>query len=248
MKPDYLILGAQKCGTTSLKEYIRQHPDEGFNCARKEIGYFSEHWVEDIDWYEDQFPIGHTVGEKCPEYLFYPKVPNRVASTYPDLKLIVLLRDPVDRAYSQYWHNYYAPNYADRETRSFRDAVQGKDITFEDWDNLTETINHYSYTERGQYAWQIRRWLKHFDISQFHFIKSEDFFVNTQEEFDRACAFLGSQSYIIQPIPYLKQNYKPMPPKVRKSLQEYFKFFNDDLEELFEKYNVNFEVWEYEDI
>lgn len=247
MKPDYLILGAQKCGTTSLKEYIREHPDVGFVCAKREIDYFSDHWDKDTNWYEKELPVGHTVGEKSTNYLFYPKVPNRVAESYPDIKLIVLLRDPVDRAYSQYWHNYYN-NDVDRENRSFSGAIKGKDITFEDWDELTDRLNYYTYIERGQYSWQIRRWLKHFDISQFFFIKTENFKEQTQYEFDRVCSFLNSQSYMIQPIPYKKQKYAAMPPDTRKELEEYFQPFNNELRDLFDEYNVDFEIWDYEDI
>ena len=120
MLPTFIIIGAQRAGTTTLFFYLRSHPDiEGPKPADssvswpKELHFFDEHFAKGVDWYRAFFPLersrararaeGHDLitGEATPYYLFHPLVPERVATTVPDVRLIVLLRDPIERAYSR---------------------------------------------------------------------------------------------------------------------------------------------------
>jgi len=107
--PDFLIIGAQKAGTTSLLSYLGQHPNvtPGFN---KEPRYFTSFFAQPLSVYRSNFPLQHAVlpermtGEATPYYLFHPDVPERVQAVLPDVKIIVLLRNPVDRCISHYFH------------------------------------------------------------------------------------------------------------------------------------------------
>lgn len=116
--PDFLIIGVQKCGTTSLHEFICQHP-----CVipptKKEIHYFSTFYAQNIRWYKTHFPLlikknilekikGHKVitGEASPYYIYHPLAAKRIRETIPEAKFIVIFRNPVDRAYSHYNHSF----------------------------------------------------------------------------------------------------------------------------------------------
>ena len=107
--PDYLLIGAQKCGTTSLYNYLVSHP-EVRRCLRKEVGYFDQHFDRGLAWYLAHFPMKSFVGfqqvtgEATPDYYYSPQAPQRAHLVMPQAKLIILLRNPVDRAHSQYWH------------------------------------------------------------------------------------------------------------------------------------------------
>ena len=132
MMPDFIIIGTQKGGTTSLYRYLIDHP----NIAPiyiKEPHYFDIHFHKGIGWYRSHFPTAvekyyarhvekHDLitGEASPYYLFHPRAPQRVAKTLPKAKLIILLRNPVDRAYSQYQHQLRQPGV---EPLSFEEAI-----------------------------------------------------------------------------------------------------------------------------
>lgn len=106
MLPNFLIVGAARAGTTSLYYYLKQHPDV-FMSPKKEIDFFDvdKNFEKGLDWYERYFE-GYTgqkaIGEASPLYMYLEKVPKRIAKVIPDVKLIFILRNPVDRAYSHY--------------------------------------------------------------------------------------------------------------------------------------------------
>ena len=123
--PDFLVIGAQKAGTTALYAYLRWHPSIA-GPFWKEVSFFDRHWARGEAWYRGQFPLrssGKLVGEASPSYVFHPLAPERVFSLVPDVKLVVLLREPGDRAYSQYQHAVALG----RETLSFEDALAAED-------------------------------------------------------------------------------------------------------------------------
>ena len=109
--PDFLILGAQRCGTTSLYNYLAQHPSVGPLVLEKGAHYFSTNYDKSLAWYRSHFPMKwraaaerrhgrpFVTGEGSPYYLFHPLAAQRVAKTLPHVKLLVMLRDPVERAY-----------------------------------------------------------------------------------------------------------------------------------------------------
>src|SRR5439155_3447898 len=135
MLPDYLIIGAQRAGTTSLYLYLTQHPCVAPVVIGKGVHYFDVDFAKGPGWYRGHFPVAARrylsrvgrdrpliTGEGSPYYLFHPLVPERVAALLPEARLIALLRDPVERAYSHYQH------FVERgiETLTFEQALEAE--------------------------------------------------------------------------------------------------------------------------
>lgn len=236
--PDYLIIGSQRSGTTSLYRYLTQHP-----CirpaTRKEIHFFDDHYHLGIDWYCSHFyPVklfrGLLTGEASPYYFFHPAVPGRVWETFPAIKLLLLLRNPVDRAYSHYHHNIRRK----REVRSFEEAVAQEPRLLEGVDetwlhhpkNRSEDHKHYSYLAHGVYIDQLKRWTSFFHRKHFLIIKSEHFFHQSESVLEEIFNFLGVKMEKISLSRHPDINrYTPMNPETRKKLIEYFQPFNQQL-------------------
>src|SRR5207247_1968770 len=139
--PSFLVIGAQRAGTTTLFNQLLRHPDvcgpggAGVSWARKEIHFFDERYYLGANWYRTFFPLAATrrvsrlrggdvqAGEATPYYMFHPLVPERVAATVPEMRLFVLLRNPVDRAYS----HYQMMARSNRENLSFEDALAAEE-------------------------------------------------------------------------------------------------------------------------
>ncbi len=198
--PDFLILGAQKAGTTSLFDYVCQHPQV---CPpfHKEVHYFDLSYRRGLAWYRAHFSLSgkaaHSLtGEASPYYLYHPRVAERVARDLPEAKLLVLLRNPVDRAYSHYrfnqrWNNVNAPTFLeaiDREPELIRPEKERmrKDPAYQSY-----ALQHYSYLDRGNYAVQLRHWFRHVDRSRFLILKSEDLFQDPEPTMQKVFSFLG---------------------------------------------------------
>src|SRR5215213_1565056 len=119
--PNFIIIGAQRGGTTSLYRYLTEHPSIGA-AYRKEVHFFDRHFDKGMAWYLAHFPARGEfpiVGEASPFYLFHPAVPGRIHAAVPQARFIALLRNPIDRAYSQ----YHMKSRHDLETLSFEDAL-----------------------------------------------------------------------------------------------------------------------------
>jgi hypothetical protein len=196
-QPDFLIIGTQKGGTSSLFHCIEQHPGARVSIA-KEVHYFDLNYRKGAHWYGGYFPFAwdrRITGEASPFYLFHPQVPERVRRDLPEAKIIALLRDPVERAFS-----HYRMNVKDgTESLSFEEALTsehrriGDDVEQMGADERYTGRDYrlYSYIARGFYDEQLRRWLKHFPIEQMLLLKSEEFFGNTPTVVQRVFEFLG---------------------------------------------------------
>ena len=242
--PDFVIIGAQKSGTTSLYNFIIRHPTIA-SASRKELHYFSIQYDLGESWYRSNFPTNLTrhrfykktgqkllSGEASPTYLFFPTVPSRMKKILPDVKLIVILRNPVDRTYSHYHHNLRLNN----ETLSFEKAMMlakerhERDHTAKDTDFVPKHFRSYSYLARGAYADQLERWFKHYDRKQFLILATEDLRKNPQRILDQVFNFLEVPSFQIGDL--MDKNvriYKKMSEDTRKFLVEYFKPHNERL-------------------
>jgi hypothetical protein len=232
-KPAFLIIGAQKAGTSSLFRYLAQHPNIQLP-QKKELHFFDVWYGNGIEWYEGQFPRAcshsqYISGEASPYYLFHPLVPERVFRHYPTIRLIVLLRNPVDRAYS---HFHMARNRNKEPEESFMRAVdlEYDRIAFEKQQIKEGIINsggsfrNWSYVSRGLYGEQIARWQQYFPSEQFLFIKSEDFYANTIDELEQVHDFLDIPN--VPPVdisPVNTNQYPDLPASDRKKLEEYFR-------------------------
>jgi len=183
--PNFLIIGAQKAGTTSLYHYLGQHP-QVYVSPIKEPNFFASEGempdprrpsINDIEAYENLFDgvsDEKAIGEASPWYLYSPKAPERIKHYIPDAKLIAILRDPAERAYSQFLHFV-----RDRRepTTDFLRALREEEARVRD--NLAagrdnERAASGAYFARGLYFAQLERYLEFFDRSQIKVVLSED--------------------------------------------------------------------------
>jgi len=245
--PSFIIIGAQKSGTSSLYYYLRQHP-QIHPSFLKEIHYFDGGLNRDIDnykkgllWYKAFFPkkadieTGQMAFEASPMYFFNPLVPKRIADQLPDVKLIALLRNPINRAISHYYHE----NKLGFEDLPIMEAFKKEESRLEESvlrkDYKSKAFVHFSYKSRGRYHEQLSRYFKLFGRENILVIKSEEFFKNTQSELKRILAFLG----VNQTIEFSDfavhgkgKNRTEVSQKVYDFLNEYFEDENKKLAEL----------------
>ena len=239
--PGFLILGAQKAGTTALYAYLRRHP-QITGPSWKEVSFFDRHWTRGEGWYRGNFPNvlrarGDLVGEASPSYLFHGRAPQRVSELVPDAKLIVLLRNPVERAYSHYQHEVALG----REPLSFEDALAAEDErTAGEEERLAADpayFSHawwnYTYKARGRYAEQLERWLALFPREQLLIVPSEELLAEPERVHARVLEFLGARPHRLDSYPRVfERRYEPMRPATRVALVEEFAEPNARLYEL----------------
>lgn len=221
--PDFLIIGAQKCGTTSLFQYMIQHP-QILGANRKEIHFFDKKYVKGIEWYKRQFPQKPTggkrflIGEATPSYIYDQKVSGRIFNHMPGVRLIILLRNPVDRAYSQYHMQLRGKKH-----ELFPNGINRDAVTFEE--ALDKNIG--DYVTRGIYANQLERWLKLFPRHQLLILQSERFFADPEETLKKVYHFLGLPYHELEQYEqFRKGEYDEMNPKTREKLLAFFKPHN----------------------
>jgi hypothetical protein len=230
--PDFLIIGAQKCGTTSLFYYLLQHP-ELFLPIEKEIHFFDLKYHHGIDWYRNIFNTGEEgngklKGEASPYYIFHPLVAERVFSHIPSVKLILLLRDPVDRAYSHFMHSR---RFELEPLDSFEKAIECEPArTWNEKSRIlsgeienSEAFRNFSYISRSLYFQQISYWLKYFPPEQIHYIKSEELFANPGPVYSSLCQFLGISDFKkVKFEPLNAFSYPALSPEFRKKIRIHF--------------------------
>jgi len=247
--PDFIIIGAGKSGTSSLYNYLIQHP-RIYSAKFKELNYFVRRWTR---WYRPNFPTiflkyfikkikaePFLTGEASPFYLLHPLVAKQVKKTIPDVKIIVLLRNPVERTFSQFsqWKK------TGLEPLLFEEAIKSEKFrTKEEWENYTDdnssaTRNNvrYSYLAGGLYYDQIKVWMEIFPKEQFLFIKAEDFFSEPSKHLSHVFDFLGVPNYSIDiSKKYNVGDYVQMNFKTKKYLKNFFKPHNEKLYKLLGK-------------
>ena len=232
MFPDFIIIGTQKGGTSSLFYYLSQHPEikTSFN---KEVHFFDLNFGKGIEWYKLQFPKenkseNYLFGESSPYYLFHPLVPERVKKTCPNVKLIVMLRNPLDRAYSHFCmqkkRGIEKYNQFDFACAAEKHRLNGEfEKIISDKDYNSYNYQKYSYLTRSLYSTQIERWFEYFPKENFLFLKSESFFYDTISNLNNVYDFLNIRHH--NPHDLSKQNsneYDPMPLGYKKKIDEYF--------------------------
>jgi hypothetical protein len=246
LMPNYIIIGAQRCGTTSLHNYLVEHPHI-IPAVQKEVHFFDMKFHKGTLWYRAHFPAwlhkyyvkfsrqqALITGEGSPYYIFHPLVPGRIAKTLPQVKLIVLLRNPVDRAYSHYWLAVRRR----KETCSFEEALkceperlQGereKIINFETYHSHAYQL--HSYLARGIYVDQLKVWRALFPSEQMLILCSEEFYADPPASMNRVFAFLGLPAWTLKDYnPYQAGDYPQMNPIIRKQLVDYFRPHNERL-------------------
>lgn len=175
--PDFINIGAMKCGTTSLHHYLDEHPDVGMS-ATKEPNYFrtNEEFSNKEDWYLASFPEGDLVlGESSPDYsksCLYPGVPERIKKKNPEIKIIYLVRDPIDRLVSHIWHNLICG----RE-KSLQAVLQNLDA-------------QSKYVQIGMYASEMEHYRRIFRPEQLHVVLFENLRDRPQETMEEIFDFI----------------------------------------------------------
>lgn len=255
--PDFLIIGVQKGGTTSLYRYLEQHPCVAPAFA-KEVHFFDNHtrdckYSKGMRWYRSNFvyqtnrtlhQIRHKqnllTGEGSPDYIFDPLAPKRIAQTLPHIKIIILLRNPVDRAYSHYLHNIRAAWDPHREPLSFEEAIEAEAERIQgEREKLLAQENyfsynymHYSYLARGLYIEQLKTWFSLFPPEQFLILNSEDFFHDPDVVYQQVLKFLGLAPFQLpayQSFNARAKNNSGMSAALREKLALYYAASNQQL-------------------
>ena len=245
--PDFYIIGFAKCGTTSLFEYLISHPNV-HPPKGKEIDFFDRLYSRGLNWYKIGFPFKFQkfidtmllkkkflTGEATPRYIEHPHAINRIKEITPNAKFIILLRNPIDRAFSQ--HNMNVKN--DYEINNFSDALKeeprrianriekmSNDVSYYSWN-----FDLYAYLEHGIYVDKIKRWMEVFPKEQFLIIQSEEFLKNPSKIYNDVLEFLGLSKFELKEFTlYKKRKYKEkMSSDLRNELVEYFKPHNKRL-------------------
>ena len=244
--PDFIIIGTVRSGSTSLYYNICEHPSV-LEAAYDEIGYFDSNYHLGENWYRSMFPTqkmmnkiredtGYSItGEDTPFYFWKKEVAERILSDMPETKLIVILRNPVDRAYS----NYNLAVRENNEKLTFEEAI-GEEIEFLSKNSFRETVDRFrSYLTKGMYVNQIKPWLDIFSREQLHFLSTEQMKNEPCETLDLVFKFLSIPSYDIKNLQERKlANYKQMNENTREQLIKYYKSYN---EEFFGIINQKFE-------
>jgi hypothetical protein len=267
--PDFIVFAAAKSGTTTLYGALAQHPfvepcvtNSVHFEHTKEVRFFDHHYYRGRDWYRSHFPLERSrrefearygrpflTGEGSPTYIADPWAANRVRKMLPDVKLIAVLRNPVDRAYSQF-RDLRANGY--EECESFAEVVAREeerlrpelariadDPMYRSWNFL-----RYSYLYKSRYAEQLEPWLALFPREQFLFLKSEDMLADPQHALDATHEFLGLPPHRPEHIHRLNvtRGHEPLPDDIREDLADYFRPHN---ERLYELIGIDF-GWEHE--
>lgn len=179
--PNTLIIGAMKCGTTSLHEYLSYHPDISMS-AQKETNFFvqEQNWSKGLGWYRQNFkPGAKVIGESSPNYARFPiysGVPERIKLIVPGAKLILCVRDPIKRMLSHYVHSYSVG----RENRSLEEALRDE--------------RHNPYLLCSQYQYQLEQYLPYFSPAQIKVVVLEDLETKPQETLQSVFEFLDVDS------------------------------------------------------
>jgi hypothetical protein len=238
MTPSFLIVGAQRCGTTSMYKTLAQHPLVLPAVLHKGAHYFDTGYGHGAAWYRGHFPLLASArraapspdrlpvtGESSPYYMFHPLAGQRIFADLPGVKLLVLLRDPVERAYSAHTHET-ARGF---ETEPFEKALELEPVRLAgeeakliaDPAYQSHSHQHHAYVTRGRYAEQLQRLEGIFGRDRLHVVDSQRFFTDPEPVFAEVVDFLGLGA--ADGIVFEKHNARPrspMPESLRRRLED----------------------------
>jgi hypothetical protein len=248
--PSFIIIGAQKSGTTSLFDYLSQHP-QILPSSSKEVHYFDGGLNPDVDtfkkgesWYRSHFPLERNADnnqiafEASPLYIFNPLAPQRISKLIPEVKLIAILRNPVERAISHYFHE----KRMGREPLPIMEALEkeedrlNKVIAKQDY--KTNEYIHYSYKTRGLYDEQLIRYSNYFSMRNILVINSENLFTQPSYALRRIFEFVGVyEDFKVNDLEprNIGTNKMKVDPDVYEYLTDYFRPHNQRLYDLIEQ-------------
>jgi hypothetical protein len=247
--PDYLIIGAKRGGTTALHQYLLEHPQNlplfphsrylPMRADIKGIHYFDTGFGHGEAWYRSHFPTSArrrlararrgspvVAGEASPYYLYHPLAPERARQVVPRARLVVLLRDPVDRAHSHY-REQRRRGFEDLPT--FEQALEAEAARTAGEEERLRTggvaasfaHEHQSYVGQSRYLRPLQRWLEAYPTEQLCVLRSEDLFADVQGTYARVLDFLDLRPHRVpRPGPVNAADGAPMRASTRRALEE----------------------------
>jgi len=247
--PSFIVVGAQRAGTTSLFRALMSHPLIHSANYHKGVNYFDVNYHRDFAWYQGHFPTAsrlrsRTAGQGDPitfeasgYYMFHPCAAERMARHLPDVRIVALLRDPVERAWSA-WKHESARGY---ETESFEVALEREDerVAGEaermaaDPTYQSFSHRHHAYAGRGRYAEQLVRLREYFPAEQIHVMESESFFTEPETTYGGLLGFLDLPAVL--PERFDRWNGRPsgsMPAETRLHLRDELRSHDQALTDL----------------
>ena len=241
--PDFIIIGSMKCGTTSLYYDICEHPCAS-PAAYDEIGFFDSNFHLGLNWYRSMFPTKRRIedirrkegvaitGEDTPFYFWNPVAAKRIQKLLPNIKLITILRNPIDRAYSEYQDLVSSES----NSPSFETFIENeintrrKDSSLITEENFEIFNQKNSYLLKGVYVDQLKIWAGLFPKEQIFTLSTENLNSEPITALESVFQYLNLPDYKIKNIQHQKQKkYVPMNSQTRKILIEFFKPHNERL-------------------
>jgi hypothetical protein len=236
MTPSFIIVGAQRAGTTTLFRLLSDHPAVVRPTLSKGTGYFDDHYGRGLRWYRAHFPLrprsargkARPVTFECSGYyLFHPHAPYRMARDLPGVRVVAVVRDPVERAYSAHQHEL-ARGF---ETLGFEAAVEVERIRTaaeaarleRDESYVSFDHRHHAYLGRGEYDVQLTRFRDALGPDRVHVVEADAFFADPVPEFTRLQQWLGLPLWVPDEVPRWNARPRvPMDPRLRARLQDHF--------------------------
>jgi hypothetical protein len=238
--PDFLLVGAQRCGTTSLFRALLSHPHVLRAKFVKGVNYFDVSAHRGPAWYRAHFPLTSTarrhaapgqdhaqVFEASGYYMFHPHAPGRIVEELPDVRIVAMVRDPVERAFSAYKHEFARGFETEPLERALalEDDRVGPELArmLADPGYQSDVYRHQAYRRRGHYAEQLHRFVQALGADRVHVVQSELFFTEPVQEYTRLLDFLGLPAVL--PTSFDRYNPRPsapLDPAVAGALSEHF--------------------------
>jgi len=237
LRPDFIVIGAQRCGTTSLFRALMAHPQVTRPAFHKGINYFDLNYHRGFRWYQGHFPLariaerkaacfgGPVAFEASGYYLYHPFALERLARDLPHVKLVVMLRDPVERAFSHYKER----RSNGTEPLTLAEAVDAEPVRLageaarivSEPGYVSFAHRHQSYVDQGRYAPMLERWFAAFGRDRVQVEVSEEMYASPQPVVDRVTARLGLPARALEhPEPYNAEPDEGFDPEVRARLRE----------------------------
>ncbi|MEJ6485424.1 sulfotransferase domain-containing protein [Nostoc punctiforme UO1] len=249
-QPDFLIPGFIKSGTSSLYNYLISHP-QILPAVDNGLCFFTDFFEQELDWYLAHFPsipasMNYITGETTPIYIYFPSITKKIFHLFPNIKLVILLRNPVDRAISSYFHQH-------KINCGYKLIQDNIDNILEKMPSLLDKLHTFVWLEPSMikkyrspsrqdvfsyhlmnslYIYYLKEWLNVFPREQFLFVKSEDLFSNPSVTMKKVFSFLNLPDYPLAEYPnYNPGSYNPISDDLRQTLAEFFRPHNQKLEE-----------------
>ena len=211
MLPSFIVVGAQRCGSTTLFRLLSEHPDVVRPTASKGIGYFDVNYGRGLRWYRGHFPLaaGHgpdkVTFESSGYYSFHPLAAGRMATDLPGVRAVMLVRDPVERAHSAYKHEA-ARGFEDLDFAGALEAEAGGldgevERMVADPDYQSFEHRHHAYVGRGRYAEQVARLDAELGRDHVHLVDADRFFADPRTTFGELTDWLGLRPWDAPSVP-----------------------------------------------